>query len=104
MSEIVLTEEEEQEILEGQAASDLLDNPAFLLAIERVRGECSEGILTSPPDRRDAREDLYNLSRGLTAITEKLAQIAAVGASVLQNAALRTDESVQDDPDSLDDF
>lgn len=90
--------------MEGQAASDLLDNPVFLLAIERVRSECAEAILTSGPANKEEREDLYNLSRGLSAITEKLTHIAALGAAVLQNAALRTEETVQDDPDSLDDF
>src|SRR3546814_9002220 len=69
--DLILTEEEERAVEEGYAAQALLDNPVFLVAIERIRGECAEGILTSPPDHQAAREDLYNLSRGLTARSEE---------------------------------
>src|SRR3546814_7632066 len=69
--DLILTEEEERAVEEGYAAQALLDNPVFMVAIERIRGECAEGILTSPPDHQAAREDLYNLSRGLTAVTQK---------------------------------
>jgi len=88
MADFVLTEEEQQALDEGEAADFLLDNPVFLLAIERIRKECSEGILTSRPEDQGVREQLYNLSRGLTAVTSELANMSSIGASIKENAAL----------------
>lgn len=108
MSELVLTEEEERQVTEGEAAGLLLESPAFLLAIERVRAQCAEGILTSPPDQVAERERLYNLSRGLSAVTEELLALQAQGATVVANAALQTndiDEDVQaEQPDYPADY
>lgn len=101
MSDFILSEEEQQQVDEGEAADFLLDNPMFLLAIERIRKECSEGILTSRPEDHAVREQLYNLSRGLSAVTAELANMSSVATSILENAALQqpTEEQVaQDDP------
>ena len=101
----VLTDDEEQKVEEGTAAQALLENPMFLLAIERVRKDCSEGILTSPPEASAQRERLYNLSRGLSAVTAELAMLASEAETVLQNARRSTEEApVQDDPDSGSDY
>lgn len=84
--EILLSEEEERQVEEGIAAQCLLDNPAFLLAIERVRQQCAEAILTSSPAQTAEREQAYNLSRGLSAVTVELQTIAALGETTLDNA------------------
>ena len=100
MEDLVLSEEEEKNIREGEAASALLESPIFLTAIERVRQQCADQILASAPDQPGAREQLYNLSRGLSAVTEELLQIAALGTTTLDNATRPTpDADVQDDPD-----
>lgn len=108
MSDLVLSEEEERQVQEGEAAGLLLDSPAFLLAVERIRAQCAEGILTSPPEAVAERERLYNLSRGLSAVTEELLVIQANGIAVAENAALPTnqaDEDVQaDEPDDPIDY
>jgi hypothetical protein len=101
-TELVLSEEEEREMEEGEAAASLLDSPIFLKAIEKIRDQCAEGILTSEPSKPDVREHLYNLSRGLSAVTEQLAIMAAKAQSIAENAALQTnqdDDAVQDTPD-----
>jgi len=50
------------------------------------------------PAQRDAREDAYNLSRGLSAVTERLAILQARGEAILAAAeTLTADETV--DPD-----
>lgn len=90
MDELVLTEEEEKQVQEGEAAAHLLDSPAFLLAVERIRTQCAEAILTSTPEQGKEREHLYNLSRGLSAVTEELLSIQAQGQSIVENAALQT--------------
>lgn len=102
MSEILLTEEEQRQVEEGEAANLLLDNPAFLLAIERIRAQCAERILASEPTATEVRENLYNLSRGLSAVTEELLTMGSIAASIIENAKLQTpdDEEVQaDEPD-----
>jgi hypothetical protein len=100
MEEIVLSEEDERKVQEGTAAAALLDSPIFLLAIERVRSQCAEKILESAPEAQADRERLYNLSRGLSAVTEELLAIASLGQTTLDNATRPTDEDeVQDDPD-----
>jgi hypothetical protein len=108
MSELILTEEEEREVQEGEAAGLLLDSPSFLLAIERIRRDCAEGILTSPPGQPQVREDLYNLSRGLSAVTEQLKIMEARSVSLVENAKLKTptaDDEVQEEaPDFGDDY
>lgn len=108
MSELILSEEEEQQVQEGEAAGLLLDSPAFLLAVERIRAQCAEGILTSPPEAAAERERLYNLSRGLSAVTEELLVIQANGIAVAENAALQpnqVDEDVQaEEPDEPLDY
>lgn len=105
--EFVLTEEEERKVEEGEAAASLLDAPVFLLAIEKIRAECAEGILTSAPAATDVREQLYTLSRGLSAVTEQLANMASTAQSIRENAALQTttdDEPLQDEPERDDDY
>jgi hypothetical protein len=86
MEEIVLSDEEELIVEEGAAAQALLDNPAFLKVIERVRQQCADAILASKPEAAAEREQAYNLSRGLSAITEELIIIQALGDTVLENA------------------
>lgn len=101
MADLVLTEEEVRQLEEGEAAGFLLDHPSFLLAIERIRMDCSEGILTSDPGAIQVREDLYQLSRGLSAVTEQLANMSALGTSIRENAELQQpteDDFAQDDP------
>lgn len=88
-----LTEEEQRKVDEGEAAAFLLDNPAFLLAIERIRTQCAEQILTSDPDKLNVREDLYNLSRGLSAVTAELAQMQADGEALIENAVRPTQDT-----------
>lgn len=103
----VLTEDEMRQIEEGEAASLLLDEPIFLLAIERVRNDCAKAILESRPDQVEERERLYNLSRGLSAVTEELIAISAAGKTITENALLnpQADEDlVQDDPDQDVDY
>src|SRR3546814_15195143 len=93
--DLILTEEEERAVEEGYAAQALLDKPVFLVAIESIRGECAEGILTSPPDHQAAREDLYNLSRGLTAVTQKLVEMTAMGIATPAKATRPYDHSTK---------
>lgn len=105
MEDLVLTDQEEKAVEEGEAAATLLDSPIFLTAIERVRAQCAEQILTSAPEARQVREHLYNLSRGLSAVTEELATIAALGQSTLENATRPTTaEDVQAEPDDDVDY
>lgn len=108
MSELVLTEEEEREVQEGEAAGLLLDSPAYILAVERIRAQCAEGILTSAPDEPGVRERLYNLSRGLTAVTEELIAMQARGITVAENATLQTNDVEEDvqaeQPDVQNDY
>lgn len=103
MAALVLTDEEERQVEEGEAAATLLDSPVFLLAIERIRASCAEGILTSSPDATTVREQLYNLSRGVSAVTAELAQMQSLASSIVENAALQEtpeDEDVQaEEPD-----
>lgn len=108
MADIVLTDEEERAVNEGEAAGLLLDAPVFLIAIEAVRRQCSEGILTSSPDQTAERERLYNLSRGLSAVTEELSAMQAKGITVAENATLQTNAEEADvqapEPDYPSDY
>jgi len=105
MEDLVLTEEEEKTVQEGEAAASLLDSPIFLVAIERVRKQCAEQILASAPEQGSVRDNLYNLSRGLSAVTEELLAIAALGTTTLENVTRPTaDDEVQDDPDLSADY
>lgn len=98
MSQVVLTDQEHEIVEKGEAARFLLDNPLFLTAIEAVRAQCAEGILTSPPQAVQAREDAYNLSRGLSAITAELTAIAAAGEQLLATAEAQTEAVDQAQP------
>lgn len=98
MSEVVLTDREQEIVEQGEAARFLLDNPLFLQAIETVRAQCAEAILTSPPADREAREDAYQLSRGLSAITAELTAISAAGEQLLATAEAQTDAIDQAQP------
>ena len=103
-----LTEAEEKTVQEGEAAGFLLDSPAFLIAIEKVRSDCAEGILRSDPSNHAGREQLYNLSRGLSALTEELLTMKAGALSVIENANKNTpqpEQDVQDEgPDDEPDY
>ena len=100
MEDLVLSDEEEKAIGEGEAAAALLDSDIFLVAIERVRAQCAEQILTSRPEDQKVREHLYNLSRGLSAVTEELSALAALGQTTLDNATRPTSaDDVQAEPD-----
>lgn len=102
MSEVLLSDEEEQIVAEGEQAAALLDNPAFINVIERVRQQCAEAILRSDPDKAAERELSYHLSRGLSAITEELLIMQAAGETVLENATRPTADEVQDEgPDFM---
>ncbi len=101
MEDLVLTDEEERIVREGDAAAALLDSPIFLLAVERLRTQCADQILASAPDKVADREHLYNLSRGLSAVTEELLTMQNLGASTIDNAKrLTSDPDVQDVPDA----
>lgn len=101
MEEVVLTDDDERMVKEGEQAAALLDNPAFIDVIERVRQQCAEAILRSDPNAIAEREQAYNLSRGLSAITEELLIMQAAGDVVLENATRPTnDEEVQTDNQS----
>ena len=103
--EILLSEEEQQKVDEGEAAKLLLENPAFLLAVERIRDDCAERILTSAPDQTEQRENLYNLSRGLSAVTAELDQMRTTAETIVENAAItKQEELVQEDPDQDFDY
>lgn len=107
MADVLLTPEEQRQVEEGEAAGLLLDNPAFLLAIERIRAQCAEGILASEPTATEVRENLYNLSRGLSAVTEELLTMSSTAASIIENAKLQTedDDEVQaEEPDPVADY
>lgn len=96
MQEYVLTDEDEQIVEEGAEAQALLDNPLFIKVIERVRQQCADAILASAPEKAAERELSYNLSRGLSAITEELLIMQAAGESTLENATRpSTAEDVQ---------
>lgn len=86
MHNIVLSDEEQRKVEEGEAASFLLANPLFIRAISAVREQCAEAILTSAPPAHEAREAAYHLSRGLSAVTEELATLATVGAQIVAQA------------------
>lgn len=98
MSEVLLSDEEEQAVQEGIDAQSLLDTPAFLSAIEAVRRECAEAILQSHPSAVQAREEAYNLSRGLSAVTQRLADLAARGEAILAIAETETERSPDESP------
>lgn len=101
MEEIVLSDEDELIVEEGAAAQALLDNPMFITVIERVRQQCADAILRSDPDKAAERELSYNLSRGLSAITEELLIMQAAGETVLENATRpsNADEVQAEEPD-----
>jgi hypothetical protein len=101
MEDLVLTDEEETIVREGDAAVSLLDSPIFLLAIERLRQQCADKILESAPEKVADRENLYNLSRGLSAVTEELLSMASLAATTIDNAKrLTPDPDVQEEPDA----
>lgn len=102
MEEVVLTDEEERIVAEGEQAAALLDSEMFITVIERVRQQCAEAILRSEPDKAAERELSYQLSRGLSAITEELLIMQAAGDTVLENATRPTADEVQDEgPDFM---
>ncbi|WP_066803364.1 hypothetical protein [Sphingomonas asaccharolytica] len=98
MSEVLLSAEEQEIVEEGDAARVLLDDPAFLRAIEAVRRECADAILQSDPSAKQEREDAYNLSRGLSAVTQRLVDLQARGESILAQAETQTVHLDQDNP------
>lgn len=98
MTQFVLSQEEQDAVDEGETARLLLDNPAFLRAIEAVRAQCAEAILSSPPAASQQREDAYHLSRGLSAVTAELTALAARAEQVLAEAEIHTESLAQDDP------
>ena len=95
----VLTDEEEQIVAEGGAAGRLLDDPMFILAIDRVRAQCADLILKSNPQDREAREDAYNLSRGLSAITSELDALTARALTVIAQAETHPSAGTDHQPD-----
>ncbi len=97
MVTLVLSDEEQEIVDQGDAARVLLDNPVFLKAIEAVRAQCAEAILTSDPAAKEAREDAYHLSRGLSAITVELDALAARAEQVLAQAEALSEDDHQED-------
>lgn len=99
MSEVLLSNEEQDAVQEGADAQTLLDSPAFLSAIEAVRRECADEILASPPNAQAAREAAYHLSRGLSAVTQRLIDLAARGEAILALAETETEHVQAEEPD-----
>lgn len=97
MADFVLSDEEQQVVEEGEAARFLLTHPDFLRVIEKVRADCAEAILTSDPQAKEAREDAYNLSRGLSAITLELDALVSRADAILAQAETLTLEDHQPD-------
>lgn len=97
MTIFVFTDEEQQAVDEGEAARSLLANPVFLTAIEAVRAQCAEGILTSEPPAREAREDAYNLSRALSAVTAELKALEARAEIILAQAEAQAEDDHRTD-------
>ena len=95
MAEVLLSEDEAATVDRGDQARSLLDSPAYLDTVEALRSECSENILTSMPQDTATREDNYNLSRALSAVTERLIAIAAEGEAVLVRAEAETEQPEQ---------
>lgn len=95
MAEVLLTEEQAETVERGDHARSLLDSPAFLDVIEMLRAECAEEILTSNPQDLQVRENAYTLSRGLSAITERLLIVVSEGEATLAQAEAETEQ--QDD-------
>lgn len=61
------------EIIErGLAAVSLLENPTFHTVLKALTIECFARFTESKPDDLTAREDTYNLHRGLQAIEHEL--------------------------------
>jgi hypothetical protein len=99
MSNLVLSDEEQETVEQGEAASFLLANPLFLRAIDAVRAQCAEAILTSDPQAPQVRENIYNLSRGLSAVTAELANLAARGEQIVAMAEAQVEVDEQAQPD-----
>ena len=93
----------------GDAARFLVTHPAYLAAIEKLRTDCSEAILTSSPHEAKEREAAYNLSRALTALTAELLDCASIGETIALEAAANSeprpnDPVAQDNPGHGGDF
>ena len=101
MSKVVLSEDEAAIVERGAHATALLDHPSFLAAIDGIRAECAENILTSAPSATSVREDNYNLSRGLSAVTERLMALAAEGEATMARAEAETAQQEPSDEGSL---
>lgn len=97
MTIFVFTDEEQQALEEGEAARSLLDSPVFLQAIEAVRAQCAEAILTSDPAAKQAREDAYNLSRALSAVTVELETLQTRAETIQARVEALADEEHQPD-------
>ncbi len=104
MEDYVLTDEDEKIVSEGAEAQLLLDTPLFINVIERVRQQCADAILRSDPEKAAERELSYNLSRGLSAITEELLIIAAAGETVLENATRPSPDADEVQAEETPDF
>ena len=98
MQDLLLSDEETQAVQEGADAQALLDSPAFLSAIEAVRRDCAESILISPPHATQEREAAYQLSRGLSAVTQRLADLATRGETILDLVTAPADIEPDDSP------
>lgn len=92
MAEVLLSEEEAVTVERGDQARSLLDSPAFLSVIDSIRADCAETILTSLPEALAVREDAYTLSRGLSAITERLLIIVSDGEAIMAQAEAETEQ------------
>ena len=101
---IVYSDEEQKIVGEGTAAAALLDNPIFLTAIEAIRAQCAEAILTSLPADVQGREDAYSLSRALSAVTAELGALASAAEAVEAQAQANTEYDVQPEADDETDY
>lgn len=97
MENLVLSDEDQETVDLGDASRVLLDNPSFLKAVEAIRAQCAEAILTSEPNAIEAREAAYTLSRGLSAVTAELALYQSRAESIIAQALAQTEGVHQDD-------
>lgn len=67
-----LTDTEQELVRRGLAAADLLASDAFQSCIREIGIDCFAAFTESKPPEAAAREDTYNLYRGLQAIEAQL--------------------------------
>ena len=65
-ADLVLTDEQQEIIEAGDAATRLLSDPYFQHTLQRLRETYSDGILSSKPNEQDLRESFYLANAALS--------------------------------------